>query len=187
MNVTLCRPGDEMKTGFQKVMHAQGVVGLVRWEDLGGHPYTGMFDGGVDSALIRLSESNFAMSEASGLTPSLAMKFQRDGIESVNLFGAVSFEASDSWNFFENDFSNRIGVFENLINKESIEKKFGERTKFIGSTGLGEFSRMQQCATEIEDYVTPYSLRYVPTSQVRNLFGSDQEIDDAGEVVGFQE
>ena len=76
-----------------------------------------MFDGGVDSALIRLSESNFAMNEASGLTPSFAIKFLRDGIESVNLFGAASLEATDSWNFFENDFSNRLGLFENPINK----------------------------------------------------------------------
>lgn len=62
LNVTFCRPGDEMKTGITKTLHAQGVVGLVRWEDLGGHSYTGMFDGGVESALIRLSEANFAMS-----------------------------------------------------------------------------------------------------------------------------
>lgn len=115
------------------------------------------------------------------------MKFQRDGIESVNLFGAHSFEPSDSWNFFENDFSTRIGEFEIEDNKKSIQKKFGERTKFIGTAGLGEFSRMKQDATSTEDFVTPYSLRYVPTSQVRNLFDSDQEINEAGEVVGFQE
>ena len=75
-----------------------------------------MFDGGVADAIIRLSEANFAMTEASGLTPSFAMKFLRDGIESVNLFGASGFEPSQSWNFFENDFSNRLGLFENPIN-----------------------------------------------------------------------
>lgn len=83
----------------------------MRWEDLGGHPFTGLYDGGVDSALIRFSEANFAMSEASGLTPSFAIKFLRNGVASVNLFGAAGFEPSQSWNFFENEFSNRISQF----------------------------------------------------------------------------
>lgn len=58
--------------------------------------------------MIRLSESNFAVKEASGLSPSFAIKFTRDGLESVNLFGSVGFEASDSWNFFKYDFSNHV-------------------------------------------------------------------------------
>ena len=54
-------------------------MGLVSWEDLGGHDYTGLFEGGSDMGLIRMSEANFLLDEATGLTPSIAIKFTRDG------------------------------------------------------------------------------------------------------------
>lgn len=100
-----------MKGSHKKVLHAQGVVGLVRWENLGDHPYTGLFSTGAEG-LIRFSESNFAVPEQDGLTPSFAMKFLRDGMESVNMFGATGngFEPTGSWNFFNSFFVNHIDI-----------------------------------------------------------------------------
>ena len=83
-----------------KINHAQGVVGKIEWEDKGNHPYTGLYDSqsGLYSeedplqGIIRLSEGNFLTENAIGLTPSLAIKFFRDGMRSVNPLANVSFD-----------------------------------------------------------------------------------------------
>lgn len=87
------------------------------------------------------------MEEQNGLTPSFAMKFLRDGMESVNMFGAPGFEPSGSWNFFQNVFANHLDVHENELNRETIVLKMAEANKRIGTTGLGEFSRFFQDGT----------------------------------------
>ena len=46
-----------------------------------------------------------------GLTPTLAVKFLINGRESVNLLANTSFEPSDSFNFFANDFRTVIPNF----------------------------------------------------------------------------
>lgn len=112
MSDSFNRESDEMVGGRAKVNHSQGVVTQVIWEDLGGHSYTGLYDGGSTTAIMRMSESNFLVPEASGLTPSLAIKVLRDGMESVNHMANVSFDPTTSWNFFENDFRSRIDFFQ---------------------------------------------------------------------------
>ena len=105
--------------------HAQGVVALVTWENLGGHDFTGLYEDGSDSGLIRLSESNFIVPETTGLSPSLAIKFLRNGMDSVNHLANVSFASTDSWNFFANDFRSRVDLFTNQqCERPTIERKF---------------------------------------------------------------
>lgn len=140
---------------------------MVNWEDLGDHDYTGLFEGGYDNALIRLSESSFDVKEASGLTPSFAIKFTRDGVESVNLFGATGFEPTDSFDFFKYDFSNHLELHKIEENRETIMLKLAEiNSGRIGATGLGEFARSKKDGTFIEPYTLPFRLIYVPSSDV---------------------
>ena len=170
MNITTCRRSDEMKGGIKKVLHAEGVVGRVSWEALADHPFTGLFASGSEKGLIRFSESNFNVPEQDGLTPSFAMKFLRDGIESVNLFGAVGFEPQGSYNFFANTFTNHIKLHENELNQETIMLKLAEAHKFIGATGLGEFARFMEDGTPVTDYVPPFMLSYVPSADIVEIF-----------------
>ena len=102
---------DELPEGRPKINHAVGVVSLVSWEDLGGHDYTGIYNGGSSMGLLRLSEGNFLLPETGGLTPSLAIKFLRDGMESVNHLANVSFEPTTSFNFFANNFHSMVDLF----------------------------------------------------------------------------
>ena len=60
-----------------------------------------------------MSESNFLIDEASGLAPSLAIKFLRDGMRSVNVLANVGFESTSSWNFMSSDFRARIDLHDN--------------------------------------------------------------------------
>ena len=76
--------------------------------------------------LIRMSEANFVLPETTGLTPSLAIKFLRDGIESVNVLANVSFDPTTSFNFFANIFRSRIPLFGHTCEQVTIQKKFAE-------------------------------------------------------------
>lgn len=173
MQTTLCRRADEIKPTHKKVLHSQGVVGLVHWEDLGNHSFTGMFQGGSQKGLIRMSDAAFPVPEQNGLAPSFAMKFLRDGIESVNMFGAVGFEPRGSWDFFADVFANSIDVHENELNRETIAVKFAEANRRIGATGLGEFARFKEDGTPIVDYKPPFVLYYVPTEDVTGRFSDE--------------
>ena len=118
------READEISLGRPKINHSQGVVAIVEWEDLGGHDYTGIYNGGSDKALIRMSESNFLIPEASGLAPSLAIKFLRDKMPSVNHLANVGFESTSSFNFFSSTFRSRIDLHTNECAAETIELTF---------------------------------------------------------------
>ena len=123
------------------------MLAKVEWEDLdNGHPFGGMFLGGP--GIMRLSEGNFLVPEADGLTPTMALKFPRDGMQSVNNFAQPSWSASGSWNFFEdNDYKISLGEFPDGCEEATIEQKFREVSFFMSSLGQAEFSRVRTDGT----------------------------------------
>ena len=153
-----------------KQKHAQGVVAKVSWEDRGGHDFTGLFEGGSDLGLIRMSEANYFLPEASGLTPSFAIKFLRDGMESVNQMANVSFEPTESFNFFSGPFRTRPPLPEDPCTEESIQRKTAEATALVSALGLASFSRYKTDGTEIEDYKFPFDIWFEPTQAMKEMF-----------------
>lgn len=125
MNVTYDELGDELPYKRVKVNHSQGVVGIVKWEDLGDHDYTGIYHGS-SKGLMRLSEGNFLIPELDGLTPTAAFKFTRDGMPSVNHVANTAWGPSGSYDFFANEFKTHIGDFDLWCDKATIERKFEE-------------------------------------------------------------
>ena len=92
--------GDEMQNTRtetrHKLVHQQGVVATGKFvidEDAKAYGYTGIFESGSDSMLIRFSETGLHID---GVTqqanPSVAFKFLRDGVQSANQFGMVAFD-----------------------------------------------------------------------------------------------
>ena len=165
-----------------KFNHSQGVVAKIEWEDLGKHTYTGLYDGNSEG-LIRLSEGNFLLPEASGLTPTLAMKFLRNDMRSVNHLANTSFEPSDSFNFLKNDFKTRIDFFQNPINQQTVQRKFLELTPFVQSLGLAEFSRFNTDGSAVADFEFPFDLRFVPNPDLASLWPDTREIDANGDEI----
>lgn len=106
-----------------KVNHSQGVVGIVEWENLGGHDYTGIYQSG-GKGLMRLSEGNFLLPEVDGLTPTAAFKFTRDEKPSVNHVANTAWGPSGSYDFMANDFKTHLGNFHNTCEIETIQRKF---------------------------------------------------------------
>ena len=105
---TLTHRGDEMMEDRNKYIHTVGAVAQVKWEDLGGHNYTGIFTG-ADHGIARLSVAKEVDEDNKVIVPGMGLKFLRDGMESVNLVAMHSLDGQKSWNFFKNHFSNHIG------------------------------------------------------------------------------
>ena len=104
--------GDEFDCHFlfgcrNKTIHSKGNVGKVKWIDLGGHPYGGIFKGG-DSGYARFSAAAPVDSKTPNMKPGMGVKFLRDGVDSANFVAMYSVDGQDSLNFFENDWSNHI-------------------------------------------------------------------------------
>ena len=130
---------DELPANRLKIAHAQGVVALAKWVPVAGNPYTGLFQE-TSETLLRLSEAGFDLPEVSGLNPSLAMKFTRDGMYSVNMLANVGFEQSDSFYFFENDFRVNVDNFTDECAQETIMQAFLMQNTWINNLGLSHFA-----------------------------------------------
>ena len=170
-----------MPRGRFKINHAQGVVAKVAWDDLGGHPYTGLYTGGSELGLLRMSEGNFLLpgdDEMPGLTPTLAIKFLRDGFDSVNLLANTSFEPINSFNFFAADFRSTIPSFRDECLQETIQAKFIEATREIGALGLSEFARRDTSGQPSNDPINfPFDLWFEPNQDLRGLWPETRQPD----------
>jgi len=59
-----------------------------------------------------MSETGFLVDDISrAANPSIGLKFLRNGVPSANQLGMISFEGTNSWNFFENDLMNMLPDF----------------------------------------------------------------------------
>ena len=143
---------DELPANRPKIAHAQGVVAKVTWIPDVDSPYTGLYRE-TSQALLRLSEGGFDLPEITGLNPSMAMKFTRDGMKSVNMLANVAFEQSNSFNFFENDFRANVDIFSNECAQKTIQETFLEQNTWINNLGLSEFAWFTQegYSSQVED------------------------------------
>ena len=107
-------PGDELECGWtgcrNKTIHAIGNVGKLKWIDLGGHSYTGMFNGDTDSGYVRFSSAVGADTTTPNLKPGMGVKLLRDGMDSANFVAMYSVDGQDSLNFFANDWNNHVAA-----------------------------------------------------------------------------
>ena len=81
----LCQDSDEIKKNRLKVFHTQGVVAKVKYVPEPNNGLSGMLGVESDTVLLRFSESGNLHEESEGLTPSVALKFLRDGTKSANI------------------------------------------------------------------------------------------------------
>jgi len=160
---TLRAQGDELPKDRSKYIHTVGSTGRVEWQDLGGHNYTGLFEG-ADFGIVRLSLAKEPNEDELNTTPGMGLKFLRDGMDSSNLVAMFGLDGQDSWNFFENDFSNHIG--EGSAANLPIKLKFSRYAMHVQQVGLSDWSTHKQDGTQVENPVFPYSLRFHPTGKI---------------------
>lgn len=58
----------------------------MEWKPVQGNGFSGIYESGSDTVIMRISDVNFLFDAAVGHTPAVALKFLVDGIESQNIF-----------------------------------------------------------------------------------------------------
>merc|ERR1712029_59516 len=170
---TLRAPGDELpfEEGIisdgtrYKYIHTVGTVGQVEWEDLGGHSYSGIFNGGSVNGWARLSQAKEPSPPALETAPGLGLKFLRDGIDSANLVAMYSVNGQESWNFFKNDFTTHIGP--GGLELLPLQVKFSEATNYVQYSALSNWGQYGEDGVEVTDSMLfPYMLRFKPSGEI---------------------
>ena len=86
-------PGDELpctSNGCRvKTIHSQGNVAKIQWVDLGGHNYTGMFNGS-DFGYVRMSTAAPVDTSTPTMVPGMGVKLLRNGMDSANFVAMFS-------------------------------------------------------------------------------------------------
>jgi hypothetical protein len=187
-NTTFCQASDEMKRRIKKTTHTQGVVAHIAWESTGDHPYTGMYASGTDHAVLRFSETTNLHENSTGLLPSMAIKFLRDGVKSDNLFAMPQFTSTDSWNFFKMPMRNRVQGFtmeDNPVEYQTIQKKLIEGSPRPFGTAIGHVGmhNLDGTALEQEFVNVPYELWYTSPFQ----FSDEPEMVDGEQVMFYDQ
>jgi len=159
--------GDQLPPGTVygtrgKYIHSVGVVGKVEWVDLGGHPYTGIFQG-ANQGIVRLSLAKEPVTTELNTAPGMGLKFLRDGMPSANLVAMYSVGGQESWNFFKNDFTNHIPEITGFL--AVLAAKFYTATNNIRQVGISNWSMFDQQGEAVAEPVFPYMLRFRPTGE----------------------
>jgi len=146
----------------RKYIHTVGAVGQVEWRNIGGHPYTGIFQGATQG-IVRLSLAKQPSSSSNNTVPGLALKFLRNGMDSANLVAMYSVHGQESWNFFKNIFTNHIPPVG--LSMLHLGLKFSQATNNIQQVGLSDWSMYGEEGTMVSEPIFPYRLSFRPTGE----------------------
>lgn len=102
----------------------------------------------------------------------MGLKFLRDGVDSGNLVSMFEVAGQPgNWNFFGNDFSNHISPASGPL--VALGAKFATYTSFIQYVGLSDMAMYSETGASNPQPVFPWSLRFAPSNDVRNLFPNE--------------
>ena len=151
-NGPFCIFADEIGKVRKKTTHTQGLVAKIEWKpvrdpDTGATRFSGIYNEGTETAILRLSESRNLHEKSKGLLPSIAIKFLTDYTHSENIFGMPNFtgiytdeetgEEYSSWNFFEKTLKSRLDRLpDDGCHRESLEAKMLEANREPYATGV---------------------------------------------------
>ena len=89
-----------------KTVHNRGNVAKIEWRNLGGHHYTGIFQG-ADTGFVRLNTEfpiikpeHRETDDQNVMTASISVKLLRDGVDSANSLANQNLVGQSSYNFF---------------------------------------------------------------------------------------
>lgn len=145
-NGPFCDSSDELRRNRKKTTHTQGLVAKIEWKPLNdpttGKPrFTGIYEEGTETSIIRFSETKNLTKDSEGLLPSFAIKFLIDKHKSENLFAMPNMTGKykkiddngeevqySSWDFFHGTFKSRVAPFDesDTCNVRALEAKFLE-------------------------------------------------------------
>jgi len=152
----------------KKMVHSVGPVVLVRYVPFPNpFNYTGIFETGSDSAIMRFSCA-VAPDPITMLTPGVAIKFLRDGMPSANAFSMRHFGPQFSWNFFKHDWSNHppdfgVAALPQLV---ALKVKFNTASSWPFKMGLAPLAEFDQQGNKQPAPSFPYRWVLHPSNRI---------------------
>ena len=148
-----------------KATHPNGVVGRANWISEGEHPFTGMFESGADTCIVRLSLALDPAEMKATSVPSVAIKLLRDKMESANYLALIAAtEVSiDDLNFFGINMWNHIPIPVPGVAPPFFKQRMSEPTNYIGQIGLSEMATYDQEGKRVGNPVFPWRVRAEPS------------------------
>jgi len=165
--------GDEFDCRH-KTVHPQGNVARAEWRNLGGHDYTGVFQG-ADTAFVRLSTQRPVITpeardadDQNVMMATMSVKLLRDGVDSANSSANQNLGGQTSYDFFAAPlFTNLMDSgFENDVLSGDVAEAIRPQTNFIASLGNSDMALYSQEGDEVAAPVFPYSIRYQPNPEL---------------------
>ena len=113
MNESFDHFHDVMPEGRDKLLHPEGVTMKVAWIPEPNIQYTGMFRE-AQHGFMRISDALVGLNQFDISSPSLGLKFLRDGMYAADAVAMVHVDGQSSYNFFKNRYLTNIapGEFE---------------------------------------------------------------------------
>ncbi len=170
MNTTFDRVADDLPSMRSKTIHSVGGgVAQFEWNDLGGHPYTGVFSGDSKTNILRLSiarEIDKGNYKVGG-----GFKFLRNGVKSCNFVAMWSLSGQNSADFFANEWTNHVQLGASQSTMATAQKLLLE--KFKTASAHPQYLGLSDCATygsngsKVASPVFPFQLFLVPAAAVK--------------------
>ena len=169
------------KSTRPKPIHTKGTVQQVRWENIGGHNYTGLFSSGADFGIMRYSIAKpYDMKKwgkDSNFLPGMGIKWYRDGIHTGNLQAMPGFDPTQSPNFFENNFTNHVKPIDDTA-IAILSHLFAKGSKYATSMGLRDWAEYGKSGSTVNSPSFPFQLVYEPQVKLDATIPPSKSFDD---------
>ena len=155
---------DVMPAGRVKVIHGIGAVCPFSIDITEQSKYTGIFQPGQVSGLIRMSPgADFTSFITPGLTPAAAMKFLRTGVSSANVVFINSLlpMENDNHNFFAIPLRNHVPDESDTASTILLEK-FCQTGHCVSKVGLSDICSYDQDGNYQPMPIFPFKIEVVP-------------------------
>lgn len=159
---------DVAPPGYEKPLHAHGVMAKVAFNSTGNHPYTGIFNG-ADCGLMRLSVTGDPNDR--GFAPGLAWKTFVDGKPSQNVSALYTLSGQgDNHDFFANELSQYVSpeINETLGTSAIFSAVTSKPTRLM----VNAMSEVNQDGSNVASANSPTQIYFVPSAEVKGKFSS---------------
>jgi len=162
----------------KKLIHTVGVLSQGRFV-VKNNPknYTGIFQTGADSIIIRLSlATEPAVTDGAVVfLPGAVVKYFRDNVPSANTFTMYSLLGQNSYNFFKHDLSNHVPSFGSWagIGQKALFEKFLTASQWPTMIGLSDFASYDQHGKNYPNPNFPYRIVFHPVDRWHHAFSDN--------------
>lgn len=184
--------GYVMETGRRKVIHESGSIIKVTFvPSPRSHAYTGIFNSGASSALLRLSVA--VPPQDNKKIYGMALMFFRDHEPSSSIMAMHSLDGQKEYNIFAHDFVTSVPAPECSFKNWVLDKSFSAGIESLDniplnarSLSLDEIALITQEGHKVKNPFAPYMLIFRPTAEAKALFKGVNDDSDFREVLNKQ-